>query len=271
MTQNLDIKASIRTPDYNLRVYSTCAQCYIPADATVIHLRSKDNKEQESREGEERLSRTETRFVRMGAAKGRPDDMLEYGMRLCAGVRCILDEKAGLQLFLKVAEGSFPLEKRAVAYSLISHISKLRLGFNFADGGKALKENLFNAFFYANRSCELGLFSVSALFLLRFYDSTKLEREQLIPYQQFDALSQAYNQFRLQTGMQRLQARICTVCGNYPKQKSDLKRCGGGCPMAQQPLYCSRECQDWPRHKYWCKRTLNSPESERPSEAMTSG
>ncbi|RPD76923.1 hypothetical protein L226DRAFT_551798 [Lentinus tigrinus ALCF2SS1-7] len=44
----------------------------------------------------------------------------------------------------------------------------------------------------------------------------------------------------------------CGVAGN---QKKAMMKCGGRCPIAWKPHYCSKECQkkDWKAHKPYCK------------------
>ncbi|TFK80252.1 hypothetical protein K466DRAFT_559266 [Polyporus arcularius HHB13444] len=52
-------------------------------------------------------------------------------------------------------------------------------------------------------------------------------------------------------------AYICAApgCGIAGNEKKALMKCGGRCPMARKPHYCSKECQkkDWKAHKAYCK------------------
>ncbi|KAF9782248.1 hypothetical protein BJ322DRAFT_1111124 [Thelephora terrestris] len=60
-------------------------------------------------------------------------------------------------------------------------------------------------------------------------------------------------------------------CGIVATKKSTLKRCGGGCPRAFKPSYCSKYCQmaDRKHHRPYCRPDATES-SVRPTDTTTS-
>lgn len=60
-------------------------------------------------------------------------------------------------------------------------------------------------------------------------------------------------------------------CGIVATKKSALKRCGGGCPPAFKPSYCSKYCQvvDRKHHRPYCKPDATESSVRSPDTAST--
>lgn len=181
-------------------------------------------------------------------------------VRLSSGMYATRDTKRGMELVLSVGKGPYPRDKRAIAYSVASQITKIqsmqktvRIALSKGAvspaqvGGDDEGTDFADAGVYADKAAELGLFSWASRALAYNLDGEACRRSMRI-----DRLKglwknswAAYAEYRIQTGTQRPHATRCSKCNHKPRMKSLLKACGGPCSFGNntKPLYCNRACQ----------------------------
>jgi hypothetical protein len=149
-----------------------------------------------------------------------------------------------------VAEGPYPQEKRAIAYSLASFSARESFIFAYFEFGNtpAASDNdhYRNACGYANCSASLGLFSYTCAALAWLLDWTIADLENRMPFKELEAFWKGYAEYRQTTGSQRpWRKRRCAKCGYKPAHKTLLKRCSGTCSRVRRtkPVYCGQKCQ----------------------------
>lgn len=170
------------------------------------------------------------------------------------------DTKRALRLFLSIAEGPYPREIRAIAYSSASQAVKIRVIeeiFKQTDASVSSQTpyqpiqddtaSLRKAGEFANHAARLGLFSWASMTFAYVWDGkpfgTKWTKEP--KYGGWKYFWDAYAEFRRQTGTQRPNPGRCSKCNHKPRMKSLLKACGGPCSHSKRtkPVYCNRACQ----------------------------
>jgi len=153
-----------------------------------------------------------------------------------------------------------PLSLRARAYSSLAR-GWLDLA---VENGPALNINyLYDAGNNANEAIALGLISPAALMVASRIESAGFRRPEDNKFpehstERFERLTDLWEAFDARTaeiaeeGLKR-EAKVskdplgyfCAAedCGIVATKKSTLRRCGGGCPRAFKPSYCSKYCQ----------------------------
>jgi hypothetical protein len=154
-----------------------------------------------------------------------------------------------------------PLPLKARAYSLLARCL-LELAQEKAPKTLDIK-HLLDAGISANSAVSLGLISPAALRVAerieeagfrrpednKFPEHSTEEFEQLTDlWEAFDArkaeLAEEYSKRATKVSKDPL-SYFCALddCGIIATKKSTLWRCGGGCPLAFKPSYCSKYCQ----------------------------
>ncbi|CAA7262180.1 unnamed protein product [Cyclocybe aegerita] len=186
-----------------------------------------------TKECTERLDRWTTARLRAGASNERPDDMLEYGLRLATGTRAQFNETTALTLFLKVMQDPVhPENARAIAANLTCTLLKRDIRVDAKDEFDGAR-----AFCLADLSAMYGLFAWCSLDLIQIY-----KRRGHPPgwkAESFTHLWKAYDAYQAEIASGRVRPPFCAVCATLPSATVRLR---------------NRACQkeDWPEHRKWC-------------------
>jgi len=135
-----------------------------------------------------------------------------------------------------VYDSQHPPEKRAVAANLAISCLKRKAW----EDGDVLSTSLG----FAEISCRFGPFSWCILHLMQLHEREGWDLQHgpkkltTLPH-----LWKAYDQFREETGIQKMNPTICAKCHKKPRKGEKLRKCAGLCIDEKKPLYCGRVCQ----------------------------
>ena len=173
------------------------------------------------------------------------------------------DKAAALETWTALASSQegVPLSIKARAHS---SLAKAWLDLSRENTHKALDINyLYNAGQNANEAVALGLISPMALHVasaigaegFRRSEDNQFPEHSTERFEQLTDLWEAWDVRKAEIAQEELKREakmskdplsyFCAAedCGIAATRKSALKRCGGGCPPAFKPSYCSKDCQ----------------------------
>lgn len=153
--------------------------------------------------------------------------------RLAAGARVLKDEDAALRMLMRIAKGPYPNDKIAIAHNMLCYLYKKRFS------REAVLENLICALVFGDLASSHGPFTHCIYSLACFFAPLK----DMEPYKAFMSLWIKYDEYREQWGLMLPGQKCCSVCGNVPQRRRDLKKCAGSCLIPRKPLYCGKACQ----------------------------
>ncbi|KAH9929822.1 uncharacterized protein B0H18DRAFT_996426 [Fomitopsis serialis] len=212
--------------------------------------------------------------VRLGLLARRPDDMLEWGMRICADALSDPDDADKLRTHLLRALSLWAcianprpfdpplseppsLRTKAIAYCLqafvcYDHVPRAFTANASAALGFVTTTVVLVAEFVAERCAPCGgppLRKLPQFAVLSDLCRAHVQREEAV--------------YRMHLARQHKVAKApnayqCAAegCGIQGTRKAALMRCSGKCEGLNKPHYCSKECQrkDWQHHKSACKK-----------------